>query len=161
LVGDEIFAPEVGAQEEGHDLPLEGISMALADEGQSAISISLGKSTENHVTHTLTSPEHIWLEQTSGGANAALEIESENQTKTLLRFRSTMPPEAVAIEPWYGARESLERIDEAEKKRAAKLTKRAVDTLKKAGISCIFAVLMGRRRGRANSSKSLSDNPFD
>jgi hypothetical protein len=33
--------------------------------------------------------------QTSGGANAALEIESENQNKTLLRFRSALPPERV------------------------------------------------------------------
>jgi hypothetical protein len=33
--------------------------------------------------------------QTSGGANAALEIESENQNKTLLRFRSALPPEMV------------------------------------------------------------------
>ena len=44
---------------------------------------------------TITKPEHVWLEQTPGGANAALEIESENQTKTLLRFRSSMPPEMV------------------------------------------------------------------
>ncbi len=91
----EIFAPDVGAQEEAHELPLEGISIASGGNGADAIAISLGKTPEDHVTHTITKPEHVWLEQTSGGANAALEIESENQNKALLRFRSSLPPEMV------------------------------------------------------------------
>jgi hypothetical protein len=91
----EIFAPDVGAQEEAHELPLWGISIASGRNGPDAIAINLGKTAEDHVTHTITKPEHVWLEQTSGGANAALEIESENQTKSLLRFRSALPPEMV------------------------------------------------------------------
>ena len=91
----EIFAPDVGAQMEAHELPLEGISIASGGSVADAIAISLGKNAEDHVTHTITKPEHVWLEQTSGGANAALEIESENQTKSLLRFRSALPPEMV------------------------------------------------------------------
>lgn len=90
----EIFALDVGAQEEAHEMPLEGISLASANDVD-AITINLGKSPEDHVTHTITKPEHVWLEQTSGGANAALEIESENQSKTLLRFRSALPAEMV------------------------------------------------------------------
>ena len=91
----EIFAPDVGAQEEGHELPLEGISIASGGSDVDAIAINLGKTEEVHVTHTITKPERVWLEQTSGGANAALEIESENQTRSLLRFRSALPPEMV------------------------------------------------------------------
>jgi hypothetical protein len=91
----EVFAPEIGAQEEARELPLEGISMASENGGAEAIAINLGKTPEDHITHTITEPEHVWLEQTSGGANAALEIESENQTKTLLRFRSALPAEMV------------------------------------------------------------------
>ena len=91
----EIFGPEVGAQEEAHELPLEGISIASGGNEADAIAINLGKTPEDHVTHTITKPEHVWLEQTSGGANAALEIESENQNKALLRFRSALPPEMV------------------------------------------------------------------
>ncbi len=91
----EIFAPEVGAQEEAHELPLEGVSIASGGNADDAIAVNLGKTSENHVTHTIIKPEHVWLEQTSGGANAALEIESENQHKTLLRFRSALPPEMV------------------------------------------------------------------
>jgi hypothetical protein len=90
----EVFAPDIGAQEEAREMPLEGIS--LASEGSAdAIAISLGKTPENHLTHTITKPQHVWLDQTSEGANAALEIESENQNKTLLRFRSALPPEMV------------------------------------------------------------------
>jgi len=95
LASLEVFGPEVGAQEEAHQLPFEGISIASGGNGADAIAINLGKTPEDHVTHTITKPEHVWLEQTSGGANAALEIESENQNKALLRFRSALPPEMV------------------------------------------------------------------
>ena len=91
----EVFGPDVGAQQEASDLPLEGISIASAVEGAEAIAISFGKSPGDHITHTITEPEHVWLEQTTEGANAALEIESANQIKTLLRFRSPLPPEMV------------------------------------------------------------------
>jgi hypothetical protein len=91
----EIFSPDVGAQEEAHELSLEGISIASGGSEADAIAISLGKTAEDHVTHTITKPKHVWLEQTSEGANAALEIESENQTKSLLSFRSALPPEMV------------------------------------------------------------------
>ena len=91
----EIFGPDVGAQEEAHELPLEGISISSEGSGGTAIAINLGKTPEDHVTHTVTKPEHVWLEQTSGGANSALEIESEDQNKALLRFRSALLPEMV------------------------------------------------------------------
>jgi hypothetical protein len=91
----EVFAPDVGAQEEAHELPLEGISIASSDENPNSISISLGRSPANHVTHTINEPEHVWVDQTSRGANAALEIESQNDTRTLLRFRSSVPTEMV------------------------------------------------------------------
>ena len=90
----EIFASDIGAQEEAREMPLEGISVASRDDAD-AIAISLGKTPEDHVTNTITKPEHVWLDQTSQGANAALEIESENHNKTLLRFRSALPPEMV------------------------------------------------------------------
>ena len=83
----EVFAPDVGAQEEVHQLPLEGISIGSASENPNAISINLGKTPEDHVTHTITEPEHVWLEQTPEGTNGALEIESADETKTLLRFQ--------------------------------------------------------------------------
>jgi uncharacterized protein DUF5335 len=90
----EVFGPDIGAQEQAHELPLEGVSIA-SENNPTEIAISFGKTPEDHVTHTITKPEHVWLEVTSAGANAALEIESEDKLKTLLRFRSAMPPEMV------------------------------------------------------------------
>ncbi len=91
----EVFGPEIGAQEEAHQLPLEGVTVASETDEAESIAISLGKTPEDHVSHTIVKPIHVWLEQTNEGANAALEIESEDESKTLLRFRSPVPPEFV------------------------------------------------------------------
>lgn len=95
LVTLEIFDPEIGAQEEAHELPFEGITIASSGTEPESIAISVGGSSTDHVTHTINGPERVWLEQTSEGANAALEIESKEDTKTLLSFRSALPPEMV------------------------------------------------------------------
>lgn len=91
----EIMGADIGAQHEVSDLPLEGISLASADETTETIAISLGKTPEDHVTHIVIQPRRIWLEQTAEGANAALEIESGDDVKTLLRFRSALPADMV------------------------------------------------------------------
>ena len=84
----EILGAEIGAQQEARDLPLEGITVTSSTDVPEEIAISLGKTPEDHVTHTIIKPSRIWLEQTSQEANAALEIESPDNVKTLLRFRS-------------------------------------------------------------------------
>jgi hypothetical protein len=91
----EVFGSEIGAQEEAHELPLEGVSIASETNESETIAISMGKTAEVHVSHDVQKPTHVWLEQTDQGASAALEIESEDQTKTLLRFRSPVQPELV------------------------------------------------------------------
>jgi hypothetical protein len=90
----EILGTDIGAQQEVLNLPLEGISVSRENVPET-IAISLGNDAEDHVTHTVTKPTRIWLEQTSQGANAALEIESEDEVKTLLRFRSALPADMV------------------------------------------------------------------
>ena len=89
----EVLGTDIGAQQEASDLPFQGI--ALSDDESDALTISLGRSPEDHVTHTISDPTKVWLEQTSLGANAALEIESADGVKTLLRFRSPLPAEMV------------------------------------------------------------------
>jgi hypothetical protein len=91
----EVLGTEIGAQKEARDLPLEGITAALEGTSPGTIAISLGKTPEDHVTHTISGPSRVWLEQTSEGANAALEIESADEVKTLLRFRSALLSEMV------------------------------------------------------------------
>jgi len=91
----EVLATDIGAQQEARDLPLGGITATSRESAPETIAISLGQTPEDHVTHTITEPTHVWLEQNSEGANAALEIESADEVKTLLRFRSTLPAEMV------------------------------------------------------------------
>ena len=91
----EIFGPEVGAQKEAHELSLEGISLGSGTGESPKITIEIGKTPDEHVSHTISNPTHVWLEKTEAGAHAALEIEDEDQGKALLRFRSPVLPEIV------------------------------------------------------------------
>jgi hypothetical protein len=91
----EVLGKEIGAQQEARDLPLEGITATSKDTVPETIAISLANTPEDHVTHTIIEPTRVWLEQTSEGANAALEIESADEVKTLLRFRSALPADMV------------------------------------------------------------------
>ena len=91
----EVLAIDIGAQEQARDLPFEGITANSRDSTPETIAISLGKNPEDHVTHTISEPTRVWLDQTPAGANAALEIESADKVKTLLRFRSALPADMV------------------------------------------------------------------
>ena len=90
----EILGDEVGAQKEAVELPFQGISFNAEDEAESLI-INLGKTPEDHVSHTVVRPRHVWLKETPEGAHDSLEIEQAGNQKTLLRFRSPMLPEFV------------------------------------------------------------------
>ena len=91
----EIFGQEIGAQAEHGELPLKSVTLTPVVGKSEAITINLGKVPEDHIKHTVIEPTHVWIVQTSEGANAALEIESADETKTLLRFRSPVLPELV------------------------------------------------------------------
>lgn len=90
----EVFDNDIGAQEQARELPLSGISLSSAKD-EDSIALMLGKEPGDHVTHIIEEPEQVWVEKTVEGVSAALEIESKDQTKTLLRFRSPALPELV------------------------------------------------------------------
>jgi hypothetical protein len=91
----EVFATDSGAQQEVSDVAFEGISLDSHNDKSGAVVINVGKTPADHVSHRIDHPVHIWLQQTEAGADAALEIEAEDDSKTLLRFRSPMLPEFV------------------------------------------------------------------
>ena len=93
LVTIEVVGPELGAQTQGQDLRLRGISLDTAEA--SRISIMLETLSVEHLTHMIDRPTHIWLEQTSDGADMALLIESAEDIRTIIRFQSPMRPEQV------------------------------------------------------------------
>lgn len=57
--------------------------------------IMAGGKPDDHVTHTISRPTEVSLEQTDEGADAALAIKSEDGVTALLRFRSPVLPEMV------------------------------------------------------------------
>ena len=93
LVTVEILGAELGAQIEGRDLRLRGIACDSAERAR--ISIMLETPGGGHVTHAVAGPAHIWLEQTADGADVALQIESADETRTLIKFRTPARPDQV------------------------------------------------------------------
>lgn len=89
----EVFGPEIGAQVESQDLPLQGISADLKGP-EKTILIIVGKAPLESVSHAVRAPTKIRIKRNETGADEALEIESAEST-TLLRFRSAVPVEAV------------------------------------------------------------------
>ncbi|HKY26500.1 MAG TPA: DUF5335 family protein [Pyrinomonadaceae bacterium] len=95
LVNLEIFGPEIGAQVEQRELALEGITDEWDEVEGNTIIIMTGAKPNDHITHSITHPTAVSLEQTDEGADAALAIKSDDGTTTLLRFRSAVLPEMV------------------------------------------------------------------
>jgi hypothetical protein len=91
----EVLGEEVGAQTEARELPLVGVSAELKGGEDDAVSIILGGARGDHITHTVTRPDRVRVEQAEGGADEALQIESADGSRTLLRFRSAVLPEMV------------------------------------------------------------------
>ena len=93
LVSLDVLGPAIGAQPEVSNLPLLGVT---AERGaDAAITISAGRSPSEHVTHTIHAPSRVYLERREDGADVALEIESADGTRSILRFRTTALPETV------------------------------------------------------------------
>jgi hypothetical protein len=90
----EVFGPEIGDQIEERDLPLEGITAELTESGDH-IEIMMGAKPDDHITHTITAPAEVALEQTDEGADVALAIKAADGTTTLLRFHSARLSELV------------------------------------------------------------------
>lgn len=100
LVKLEILDPEIGAQVEERELSLEGITDEWHEKVGNTITIMTGVKPDDHITHSVTGPTSVSLEQTDEGADAALAIKSGDGVTTLLRFRSAILPERVdAIVP--------------------------------------------------------------
>src|SRR5438094_9604006 len=76
LVTLEVFSPDIGAQEEAHGLPLEGITIAGGDDSK-GIAISAGRTLEHHLTHTVLARAHVSVRRTKQGGWAAAESGSE------------------------------------------------------------------------------------
>ena len=91
----EIFATEIGAQVEEHEMAFEGIVDEWNEALGNQIIVMMGAKRDDHITHTVAAPTDVSLEQTDEGADVALAITSEGGAVTLLRFRSPTLPAMV------------------------------------------------------------------
>ena len=55
----------------------------------------IGAKPDDYITHTISAPAQVSLEQTDEGADVALAVRAADGTTTLLRFRSAVLPEMV------------------------------------------------------------------
>ena len=94
LVSLDVLGPEIGAQPEIDNLPLLGVSADRVDH-DGTIAVSVARSATEHFTHIIHAVTRIYVERTDDGADAALQIESVDGTKTIVRFRAAALPETV------------------------------------------------------------------
>jgi hypothetical protein len=94
LVSLDVLGPDLGAQPEIVNLPLLGVSADRVNH-DGTIAVSVARSRSEHFSHLIEAVTRIHIERTDDGADAALQIESADGTKAILRFRATALPETV------------------------------------------------------------------
>jgi hypothetical protein len=84
FVAVEVMGNEIGAQVEGRTLLLSGISRA--DQDNQSLALMFDSVNGEHVTHMVNKPTRVWVQRSSDNTDEALEIESADGTRTLVRF---------------------------------------------------------------------------
>ena len=88
-------ADDIARVVETEDQPLYGIAADTKD-GENTVWIMFGATPEEHLAHSTRNVVAIWLRPPSGRAGAALEVEAQDGTKTLLELSR---PEEYALPP--------------------------------------------------------------
>ena len=84
FVSVEVLGSDIGAQVEGQSLLLSGISRA--DEDNESLAVMLDSVNGEHLTHMVNKPTHVRVQRSAGNTDEALEIESGDGTRLLVRF---------------------------------------------------------------------------
>ena len=90
IVTLEVIGADIGDQEEANGLPLVGISADLKDR-EDRLEIITGGKTNEDVTRFVDTPKHVWVKESKTPGDEAVEIESEDGTRTLLTFQHITP----------------------------------------------------------------------
>jgi hypothetical protein len=90
----DVLAGDLGAQPQVDNLPLLGVSADRIDH-DGTIVVSVARSAGEHFTRIIEAVTRIHIERTDDGADAALQIETADGTRTILRFRAAVLPETV------------------------------------------------------------------
>ncbi len=82
-------------QVEARELPLDSIAASLKHGDDNTISVILEQGQNQYLTHSISNTVRILVEKTAGGADAGLEIDAADGSKTFVNFRSPVSPETV------------------------------------------------------------------
>jgi hypothetical protein len=82
----QVVGDDAGAQAEAELLPFVGISAEEAGSARGSIIVMLGTEAENHVQHRINDVSRVWQKASGDNAKDALEIESNDGTKTIVQL---------------------------------------------------------------------------
>lgn len=84
----EVFGPDIGDQIEERHLFLTGVTAEVADKAgkRDKIEIMIGGQPNHHLTHTITAPILVELQQTDLGLDSAVRIKCADETTSLLHL---------------------------------------------------------------------------
>ncbi|MCM3904486.1 MAG: DUF5335 domain-containing protein [Pyrinomonadaceae bacterium] len=84
----EVFGPDIGDQIEERHMFLAGVAAEVAGEanGGDKIEIMMGGKPSGHVTHVITAPILVEIQQTDLGIDSALRIKAADGTTSLLHL---------------------------------------------------------------------------
>lgn len=78
----QVLASGLGAQYEARRLALQGVFL---ERGKTTLTIVLGRSPAL-LEHPVVAPERVWVETSGSGVDEAVEIESADESKTILEL---------------------------------------------------------------------------
>jgi hypothetical protein len=87
LVTSELLDPKLGDQLEVENQSFRGI-VAEVRRKPGVIEVFTENREKESTAHVIEEPARVWIDESGEGAGVALEIESKDGTKTLLRLRS-------------------------------------------------------------------------
>ncbi len=95
LADVQVFGDQTGRHVETKGLPFRGASFETKGSEKNEVAIFIDQSPKEDITHIVSYPTHIRLEQTDTGVDQGLEVEAKDGTKTIVRFRNPASPDMV------------------------------------------------------------------
>ena len=90
IVTLELLGSDLGDQEQSTRLPLVGIGADVKGR-ERHIDIIVGGRPDANLTHIIGAPRRVWITEHDDRRHDALEVESEDGTRTLVSFRRVSP----------------------------------------------------------------------
>jgi Family of unknown function (DUF5335) len=88
-----VLSPRLGCQVEARAMPLLGVSSRADATGPISICLEAALRGSN-IEHQIAEPTQVWVERTEEGDEEAIDVDSEDGTKTVLQFLEVGKPGA-------------------------------------------------------------------